>query len=191
MARTNRTRWFALVPVLIAGLGFAYCFFTGFFYGRETLKLTVLDTGMHPVPHAKVKYKTLWTNFGPSGELETGDDGSVLWPVLKAQDVLCTVIRDGYAILEVRIDQVDDGKYPWHQTAVSWFFPSLDSKDSKPRPGGGVVTPDVDDASLMRLSVYLPKNSDETIPAYGPMRVVHEENGRQVWTLIPSRIGKR
>jgi hypothetical protein len=51
-----------------------------------------------------------------------------------------------------------------------------------------MVQTDVDSGDVMHLAVYLPRTRSEMIPNYGPMRVCDEENGKQVWTPIPSVI---
>lgn len=160
---------------------------------NQQLQLVVLDTKMNPISNAKVIYRTnqrsnrfAFPSSSMSGEVKTDANGSVLLPVPKTHAVNIRVSLDGYAKLQVRMDR-NWGSYTWHQTSVSWQFPPENPNEPWKTHGGSVQT-DVDNSALMHLTVFLPKSRVDAIPNYGPVRVVHQENGKQTWTTEPSTI---
>jgi hypothetical protein len=183
------------VPVvaLYLGLIFSYHSVSGLIENQK-LNLVVLDTKMVPVAHAKVTYESTprsnhlfsFPAASLNGEIETGTDGVVVVPVAKTQQIDIKVTMSGYASLRVSMDRAW-GNYTWHQTHVDWQFPP-DNPNKSWDYHGGMVQTDVDSGDVMHLAVYLPRTRSEMIPNYGPMRVCDEENGKQVWTPIPSVI---
>jgi hypothetical protein len=161
---------------------------------NQKLQIVVMDTKMNPVAHAKIGYETnqrsdqvfSFPSSPMRGEVETGADGSALLPVPKTHEINCKVSMNGYASLSIHVDRAW-GQYTWHQTSIEWQFPPDNPKKPWEVHGGNVAT-DVDNSDLMHLTIYLPKTSTETIPNYGPMRVCHEEQPKQIWTKEPSTV---
>jgi hypothetical protein len=121
------------------------------------------------------------------GEKKTGTDGVVSLSVPKDHEIDCKVTASGHATLEIRSDRAW-GQYDWRQTWIDWQFSPQDPAKPWVTRGGSVET-DVDSASVMNLTVYLPASPAENIPSYGPMRIYHEASGtKPSWTKEPSVI---
>jgi hypothetical protein len=188
-------RSWSTVPIVVFYLGLVLSYHSvSRSVENQKLNLIVLDTKMVPVAHAKIAYETTpranhlfsFPAATLNGELETRSDGVALLPVPKTQQIDIKVTMDGYASLRVSMDR-DWGNYTWHQIHVDWRFPP-DNPNKSWNYHGGMVQTDVDSGNVMHLTVYLPKTRSEVIPNYGPMRVFHDEDGKQIWTPIPSVI---
>ena len=154
---------------------------------ERQIELTVLDTDMKPVTDAAVKYDTKLKTGGLAipttpftGEVKTGNDGSVYLKMPENYSSIVDITKEGYANLSVHVDRCWTDT--WHTIIVDWEFPPATWRHKR-----GYVETGVYDTDLMHLTVYLPKTDTDKIPNYGQRRVYHLDQGKQSWTMEPAR----
>jgi len=180
------------LPIIV--LSTAFIFSYGLLskqFENQQLRLTILDAQKKPLSNVSVVYQTrlhpLHFSFPSpvrSGQVESGEDGVVQIPAPESHEVECTLKREGYASMTVRMDRALD-QFISRQTWISWQFPPSDPKQPWSFHGGSVAQ-DVDSGELMNLTVYLPKNSAETIPTYAPVRIYSVAFGHITWSQEPA-----